>query len=85
MRLRSCSASSSRFCAKRVLSWLTSSGVSWASTPRRLPSSVSLAMRMISWRERPRKRSMALFSSGSSPGSLMLATPCTFSGMPPFE
>ena len=28
---------------------------------------------------------MALLSSGSSPGSLMLATPCTFSGMPPLE
>ena len=28
---------------------------------------------------------MALLSSGSSPGSLMLATPCTFRGMPPLE
>ncbi len=43
MRPKSCSASSSSWLAKAILSSLTCSGVSWASTPRTLPSSVSRA------------------------------------------
>src|SRR6266545_1222208 len=77
MRFRSCSASSSSVCAKRALSWFASSGVSCASTPRRLPSRVSLATRRMSWRDLPRKRSTALLRRGSSPGSFTFATPCT--------
>jgi len=82
---RSMSASSSSFSAKAILSLLTSSGVSWLSTPRRLPSRVSLAIWMMILRSMVRKRSMALPSAGSWLAILRLATPCTLSGMPPLE
>ncbi len=81
----SSSASSMRVWANFSRSSLTSSGVRVASTPRRLASSVSLAMAaMWAW-STSRNRSTEFWSKPSMLDTLTLAIPWTCSGMAPLE
>ena len=85
-RFRSASASSISSLANFNRSSFTSSGERVASTPRRLPSRVSLAIWWISPRSRSSSRSTALLNTcGGSEAIFTFAIPCTSSGMPPRE